>query len=482
MPLAEGAELGPYQIRSLIGQGGMGEVYLARDPRLDRDVAIKVSAARFTERFEREARTVAQLNHPNVCTLYDVGPNFLVMEFVEGETLAERIKSGPIPLDEGLKLANQIIDGIEAAHEKGITHRDLKPANIKIKPDGPIKILDFGLAKVGPEAGQRAAPPSENSPTLTMGLTEAGAILGTAAYMSPEQAKGKTVDKRADIWAFGVVLHEMLTGERLFQGGDMGDTMAAVIMKEPDLSAAPERVRRLLERCLEKDPRRRLRDIGDARMLLEEGGATSPAQATSRPHKQPWLAWIVAALVLVAAVLGFGWWQATRSPALPLVRFDVDLGADVALAQILESGVTLSPDGTRLAYAASVAGGPTRLYIRRLDEPKAVEIPGTDGAGSPFFSPDGQWVGFNVGNPPKLAKVSVEGGAVVPLADLGILASWGEDGSIVYGLPNAEVLFRIPPGGGAPTKIGEANKDGFDFEAQTLPGGGRAVPGVESAG
>src|ERR1700680_37645 len=256
MPLSPGDKVGPYEILVPIGAGGMGAVYKARDPRLDRIVAIKFSSTQFSERFEREARAIAALNHPNICQIYDVGPNYLVMEFIEGES-----PKGPLPLEEALRIAAQIRDALEAAHEKGIVHRDLKPANIKIKPDGTVKVLDFGLAKVAPaSAGESDAA---NSPTLTIGATQAGMILGTAGYMSPEQARGKNVDKRADIWAFGVVLYEMLTGQQMFAGEDVGHTLAAVIMKEPDLSAVPPNVRRLLERCLEKDPKKRLRDIGD---------------------------------------------------------------------------------------------------------------------------------------------------------------------------------------------------------------------------
>src|SRR5690242_2783141 len=256
MPISAGDTLGPYEILASIGKGGMGEVYRARDKRLNRDVAIKTSDERFTERFEREARAIASLNHPNICHLYDVGPNYLVMELVEGPTLSDRLKQGAIPLEDSLNIARQVADGLEAAHDKGITHRDLKPGNIKIKPDGTVKVLDFGLAKV------MAAPAAsgENSPTLTIGMTQAGMILGTASYMAPEQARGKeNVDKRADIWAFGVVLHELLTGKPMFTGEDVGEILAKVIRDEPDLSGAPPQVQRLLRACLEKEPKSRLR-------------------------------------------------------------------------------------------------------------------------------------------------------------------------------------------------------------------------------
>jgi len=280
VPLSAGTKLGPYEILAPIGAGGMGEVYRAHDSRLNRYVAIKVSAARFSERFEREAKAIAALNHPNICQIYDVGPNYLVMEFIEGES-----PKGPLRLDEVLRIARQIADALEAAHEKGITHRDLKPGNIKIKLDGTVKVLDFGLAKVGRATGASG----ENSPTLTIGMTEAGMILGTAAYMAPEQARGKeNVDKRADIWAFGVVLYELLIGKRLFQGEDVGHTLAAVIMQEPDLSAAPIKLQRLLKRCLEKDPKKRLRDIGDVWELLDEEPNPSP-RGISAPQPKRWL-------------------------------------------------------------------------------------------------------------------------------------------------------------------------------------------------
>jgi serine/threonine protein kinase len=241
MPISAGDRLGPYEILGLIGKGGMGEVYRARDPRLNRDVAIKISQAQFSERFEREARAVAALNHPNICTLYDVGPNYLVMEFIEGEGLDGRVKAVPLPLEEALGIARQIGAALEEAHDKGITHRDLKPANVKMRTDGTVKVLDFGLAK---HASEGATQVTENSPTLSMAATQAGVILGTAGYMSPEQARGKRVDKRADIWAFGVVLYELISGKRLFEGEDVSHTMAAVIMQEPKLETVPFEVQR----------------------------------------------------------------------------------------------------------------------------------------------------------------------------------------------------------------------------------------------
>src|SRR5580658_3517696 len=318
MVLSAGAKLGPYEILAPIGAGGMGEVYKARDTRLNRDVAIKISDEKFTDRFEREARSIATLNHPNICTLHDVGPNYLVMELIEGPTLADRIQQGAIPLEESLNLAQHIIAALEAAHEKGIVHRDLKPGNIKIKPDGTVKVLDFGLAKT---TGAPTSASPEDSPTISMAATQAGIILGTAAYMSPEQARGKVVDKRADIWAFGVVLYEMLTGKRLFQGEDLTEILASVVKDRPDLNAVPVQVRRLLERCLEKDLRKRLRDIGDMRLLLEP--ETIPLQGARRA----WLAiagWSVAALLAVGlgpvAFLHFR--EKPPAPVAP-VRFQI---------------------------------------------------------------------------------------------------------------------------------------------------------------
>src|SRR6266849_771246 len=275
MPLSAGDKLGPYEILALIGAGGMGEVYRAHDSRLNRNVAIKVSNAQFSERFTREARAIAALNHTNICHLYDVviskdAPDYLVMEYVEGDDLR-----GPLDFNDALAIIQQLIDGIEAAHEKNIIHRDLKPANIKITPEGVVKILDFGLAKaMEPPPSSDGNP--ENSPTLTIGATQAGAILGTAAYMAPEQAKGKVADRRSDIWSFGVILHEMLTGKRLFQGESAVEILGGVLNKEPDISAAPERVHKLLRWCLEKDRKLRLASISDARKLLAENIARTP--------------------------------------------------------------------------------------------------------------------------------------------------------------------------------------------------------------
>jgi Tol biopolymer transport system component/predicted Ser/Thr protein kinase len=468
MPLSAGDKLGPYEILAPIGKGGMGEVYRAHDSRLNRDVAIKVSAAQFSERFEREARAIAALNHPNICQIYDVGPNYLVMEFIEGES-----PKGPMPLDEALRIARQIADGLEAAHDKGITHRDLKPGNIKIKPDGSIKVLDFGLAKVN-------AMPSasgENSPTLTMGMTQAGMILGTASYMAPEQARGKNVDKRADIWAFGAVLCELLTGKPMFTGEDVGEILAKVIRDEPDLTGAPPQVLPLLKRCLEKDPKKRLRDIGDMDLLLSrdgDGAGFSASATAPLPSRLGKIAMIAAAvLAVVAASLGIVAYRATRPQEKSAVRMDVDLGPDRTVRTALGPDVILSPDGTRLAYLSQ-----DRLFTRRLDQSQGTELSGTQGAVNPFFSPDGQWIAFAAGG--RLKKISVVGGAAVTLCDASFFlgGSWGENGYIVASLNQSGGLSRIPAEGGAVVPLTEpdrARREATHRWPQILPGGKTVV-------
>jgi Tol biopolymer transport system component/predicted Ser/Thr protein kinase len=472
MPLSVGDRLGPYEILAPIGAGGMGEVYRARDTKLDREVAIKVLPAALAQdperlaRFEREAKVLAALNHPNIAQIYGVEERALVMELVPGESL-----KGPLPRATALNYAKQIADALEAAHEKGIIHRDLKPANIMITPQGVAKVLDFGLAAL-PNRDREGADPA-NSPTLTISPTRAGMILGTAAYMSPEQARGKPVDKRADIWAFGVVLFEMLTGKRLFEGETVSDTLAQVLTKEPDWEQVPAKVRRLLKSCLEKDPKKRLRDIADAWRLLEEGEIT--ATAPSRSRLGMILATVAGVFAIALAITGWGWWRATRPVERPLVRLDVDLGPDVALPALANhqpGNVILSPDGTRLVY---LSGSPARLYTRRLDQSKASELPGTEGATSPFFSPDGQWVAFFAGgNGSKLNKISVEGGAVVPLADAGtsLGGSWGADGNIIVGGVLTKGLMRVPANGGAPTPVLDLAPGEIGcISPQILPGG-----------
>jgi Tol biopolymer transport system component len=436
MSLAAGAKLGPYQIVAQLGEGGMGEVFRARDPRLNRDVAIKTSREQFNERFEREARAVAALNHPNICHLYDVGPNYLVMELVEGETLR-----GPLPLDEALKIAQQIADALEAAHEKGIVHRDLKPANIKITPAGVVKVLDFGLARLG---AAYAVDPTE-SPTTIASPTRVGTILGTAAYMAPEQARGKVVDKRADIWAFGVVLYEILTGKQLFAGESVTDILAGVLREEPDLSAVPVEVRRLLQSCLAKDPKKRLRDIGDWAQLLEPA-VPAPAEA-----RATWLPWgVAAAAVLAALVLGYFAWRRPAPQPPRVERFSLLTPEKASLSSAIAIPA-ISPDGRRVAFAPAI-DGKSALWLRDLDGLNARMLPGTEGASFPFWSPDSRWLGFFADN--KLKKIDVAGGPALTLCDgvQGRGGTWNQDGVIVYGV-GGSILFRVPAAGGTPVAL-----------------------------
>jgi serine/threonine-protein kinase len=440
MALAAGTRLGSYEVLSQIGAGGMGEVYQAHDTKLGRDVAIKVLPEAFAHdaerlsRFQREAKMLAQLNHPNIATIHGLeqsgGTSYLVMELVSGETLAERVKrDGAVPVEEALAIAKQIAEALEAAHEKSIIHRDLKPANVKVTPEGKVKVLDFGLAKAF--AGDTSTEDMRNSPTLSMAATMQGVILGTAAYMSPEQARGKAVDKRTDIWAFGAVLYELLTGKAAFHGEDVTDILAAVVRAEPDWqalpAATPVKVRDLLRRCLQKDKTQRFRDAGDARIEIEDAlaapkdsGITQAAPAsTSKLLKA--VGAVAAAVTIIAVVTSWVAWRATQpieQPLRPLVRLDVDLGPDVSLGSPYGADEIISPDGTRLVYVSQ-----SRLFTRRLDQPNATELAGTQGAYAPFFSPDGQWVAFFVVG--KLKKISVEARSDIDLCD----ASTGEGGN-----------------------------------------------------
>ena len=436
MPLGTGDKLGRYEITTLLGKGGMGEVYRARDPQLKRDVAIKVSTAQFTDRFRREAEAVAALNHPNICTLHDVGADHLVMELVEGPTLAERMSAGAIPLDEAFALARQIADALEHAHSRGVIHRDLKPVNVKVRPDGTLKVLDFGLAKVVPAA--RVGSGADTGTTTMADVTQAGVILGTAAYMSPEQAAGQEVDRRTDIWAFGVVLYEMLTGKPLFRGETPLDTLALVRMKEPDWETTPARARVLLKWCLEKNPAKRLRDIGDARLFLDEG-AEAFVHTEARPTKYRHLGWIAAAAVVVLAAAA---WLSFDSPAddRPL-RISSLLAPEGSEYNFVSPGSfvaipALSPDGTRLVFGArSPDGKATQLWVRSLDSQTAQPLPGTEGATQPFWSPDSRYVAFGSGADKALKKIDVLGGppvTIAPLSDTFRGGSWNAEGVIIF--------------------------------------------------
>lgn len=495
MPLAPGDKLGPYEILGPLGAGGMGEVYRAKDTQLDREVAVKVlpySMASDPERlarFDREAKILAALSHPNIAVIYGLekygglekfdGGRALVMELVPGDTLGARIKSGAMPLDEALQVSKQVAEALEAAHEKGITHRDLKPGNIMLTPGGQVKVLDFGLAAMSAPAAQSTDP--NNSPTITMGMTQAGTIMGTAAYMSPEQAAGAPVDRRADIWSFGVVLYEMLTGKRLFEGGEsISHTLADVLRAPINFDPIPSRARALLKRCLDRNLRTRLQSIAEARIAIDEiltGAAVEDSSPTSnrdragadRTTKLPWL--VAAALGLIAAAAGAAWWRSSQPVEQSLIRISGDLGPD-AIAGANQT-VAISPDGKRIVYPVR-SGGKRLLATRLLDQVTPTLLSGTDDAVIPFFSPDGQWIGF--GAEGKLKKISVLGGAAVTLCDAPSLrgAAWGTDGNIIAALDSTPVgLSRVPDSGGQPQTLTKPQERGEQrqFWPHLLPGG-----------
>lgn len=456
-------QIAHYRITAKLGQGGMGEVWRATDTKLNREVAIKVLPEEFARdtgrmaRFSREAQVLASLNHPNIASIYGVEERALVMELVEGETL-----KGPLPLAVALDYARQIAGALEYAHEKGVVHRDLKPANIKVTPDGVIKVLDFGLAKA--MSAESAPGDPAVSPTMTMGATVAGVILGTAGYMSPEQAKGKPVDRRADIWAFGVVLWEILTGKQMFGGETVSDVLAQVLTKEPALAEAPAAVTKVLRACLQRDPKLRLKSIDDWRLLFEEPAAHTPA------HRRSAIPWI-AATALALALAGAGWWRAARPEERPLVRLSVDLGPDAIPGFNLTAAI--SPDGRRLVFPVRGPDGNQQLATRLLDQAQITLLPGTTRGSEPFFSPDGQWIGFFA--PPQIKKISVHGGAAMTIASsLNYVpgASWSDDGSIVLEPGTTFPLMRLPVAGGAYLPITKLGLGEITHRwPQTLPGG-----------
>jgi Tol biopolymer transport system component len=434
MPLSPGDKLGPYEILSPLGAGGMGEVYKARDTRLGRDVALKISNEKFNDRFEREAKSIASLNHPNICQLYDVGPDYLVMELIDGEPI-----KGPLPLATALEYAGRIADALQAAHDRGIIHRDLKPANIMLTSGGVVKVLDFGLAK----NAEAAESDPESSPTMTISPTRAGMIVGTAAYMAPEQARGKSVDKRADIWAFGVVLYEILTGKKLFQGETVSDILASVLKEEPDLSRVPAEVRHLLGSCLQKDPRRRLRDIGDMPLLLNGDAPTRTSGA---------LRWILpsiaAALVLVLVIAVVTLRQ--PAPAAPLpVQFQISPPEK----SLFGPQMALSPDGRMLAFT----DGSNSIWVRPLDALQARQLRQAHATQPFFWSPDSRFIVYN-GNG-KLTKIDVSGGPPQVLCDApgGVIGGfWTKDGTIAFG-QNAGPMMTVPASGGVPSRIAKVD-------------------------
>jgi serine/threonine protein kinase len=470
MSLQIGTSIGPYQITGTIGAGGMGEVYRARDLRLNREIAIKVLPATFSKnvdgvaRFRREAQLLASLNHPNIASIYGLeesnGDLALALELVDGEDIAERLKSGPIPVDEAIGIAKQIAEGLEAAHEKGIIHRDLKPANIKLTKTGGVKILDFGLAKVFEE---EMASPLESgvsqSPTIAHHKTQAGMIMGTAAYMSPEQARGKAVDKRADIWSFGVVLYEMLTGHRMFDGETVSDSLAAVLTKEANFekipSSTPIGVLRLLKRCLQRDPRRRLRDIADAQADLDSSvEITIPQQPASLQSSAAirTLPWFLLAIA-IAAIAAWMFFHRSNNTAVSndVVDLDITFPPNIEPATGLQGGITLAPDG-RTILLIGVKNGVRGLYIRHLDNPELTEVRDTSGVNLAAFSPDGSSAVYVPGST-QLIRISLADQQRTVLArgiDLASSVIWGRSG-IIYS--RAGALWMISPSGGTPKQL-----------------------------
>jgi len=482
MAVVPGDRIGAYEIRALIGAGGMGEVYRAHDTRLHRDVALKVLPDGFAAdpdrlaRFKREAQLLASLNHSNIAAIHgfeDTGrTHALVLELVEGPTLADRIAQGAIPMDEALPIARQIAEALEAAHEQGIVHRDLKPANIKVRPDGTVKVLDFGLAKAfeADVVGAGLSRPDTMSPTITSPVgTRLGVILGTAAYMSPEQARGKPVDKRADIWAFGCVLYEMLTGRRSFDGDDVSDVLARVIERPIDFTVLPAKtpasIARLIRRCVEKDAKLRMRDIGEARIELDP--SVWKAEREIAVPTAPRYALMGAAILVIVALAGIalvgpqltGTDASGSSPTIP-VRASIDLPADAPLALAVDVPqigvdspvVAISPDSALLAYVAQTTAGRV-LFVRDLTSGELRRLPGTEGAVHPFFSPDGQWVGFLTAT--QVKKIPVGGGTVVVLCDatLPMLAWWRHPDVIHFTESETAIVSRVSSGGGIPERL-----------------------------
>ncbi len=466
MSLSSGTRLGPYEIFNAIGAGGMGEVYRAKDTKLNRDVAIKVLPELFAAdperlaRFTREAQTLAALNHPNIAAIYGIEANALVMELVEGEDLTAHIARGPMAVAELLPIAKQIADALEAAHEAGIIHRDLKPANIKVRSDGMIKVLDFGLAKAMDPSGASGSSTGNlaNSPTLTAHATQMGMILGTAAYMSPEQAKGKAADRRADVWAFGVVLFEMITGRQLFIGETAPEVMASVMKEEPDWTRLPANLpaslRRLLKRCLEKDPKKRLSSMNDARLELGEPEAMVAEKAAPRALASP--VWLAAAGILGAVLTALAFLfvvPALRSTDVrPPTRVSV-LGPEGATLTFDAAESAISPDGRSIAFTTVDPSGSSKIWVRQLDAMAARELAGTANGNLPFWSPDSRQIGFFSAE--KLKKVPAAGGTVEVVCDAkdGRGGSWGTGNTIVFSPSSGGALHVVSANGGDPKAV-----------------------------
>jgi serine/threonine protein kinase len=481
MPLSVGDRLGPYQILAPIGAGGMGEVYRARDTKLKRDVALKVLPSAFANdpermaRFQREAEVLAALNHPNIAAIYGIEQQALVMEFVEGENL-----KGPVPIGTALNYARQIAEALEAAHEKNIVHRDLKPANVKVTPAGVVKVLDFGLAKATEQPADSDG--SSISSTLTFPLSSPEVIMGTPAYMSPEQAQGVGTDRRADIWSFGAVLYEMLTGTRAFPGKSVSDTLVSVLKEEPNWSALPEDtpapVRELLRRCLAKDRKQRLQAIGDARIAIEEvlSGASQESGAPVAASRSRW-PWVVAAAVLVLVIAGGAAWFLKPKPEPPLLQMEITPPEGAKFVNTTNF-FALSPDGRRITFVAAGKDGKRMLWLRSIDSSAAAALAGTENADRPFWSPDSRWVGFSANS--QLQKVDVvAGGQPQVICDIEGTAAgtWNSEGVIVFG-QGVKPLHRVSAAGGIPAPIfafDAAREETFQGAPYFLPDGRHLV-------
>jgi Tol biopolymer transport system component len=506
MTLSAGSRLGPYEILSAVGAGGMGEVYKARDTRLERTVAVKILPARlsenpeFRQRFEREAKTISQLSHPHICTLHDVGNEsgveYLVMEFLEGETLTEKLAKGPIPLEQLLRYGIEISDALEKAHRQGIVHRDLKPGNVMITKSG-VKLVDFGLAKLAaPPPGSVVSSLSVLPTQVEMGLTAEGTILGTFQYMAPEQLEGYEADGRTDIFALGLVLYEMATGRKAFSGKSQASLIAAIIHTQPEAISSvapmtPPALDRVVRTCLAKDPDDRFQTAHDVKLQLQwiaEGGSAVgvPLPVAARRKSRERLAWAVAGLALIGALAAgaaaWRFWRASASTERLVARFSIPFPKDTRSAP--GANLALSPDGTRLAFAP-VSGGVSRLYLRGIGDFEAVPMRGTEGAQRPFFSPDGQWIGFSADG--KLKKVSVDGGSPLALCDAAVTrgASWGPDDVILFA-PNPNTgLWAVPAAGGKAEQVTTPDSRRGEFSHRwpdILPGGKAALFAIAGAG
>ena len=486
-----GKKLAHYEITEHIGSGGMGDVYQATDSRLGRSVAIKLlpeafaSDAERVARFQREARVLASLNHPHIGGIHGIeeagGRLFLVLELVSGETLADRISRGPIPLDETVAIAKQIAEALEVAHDAGIIHRDLKPANIKLTVDGQVKVLDFGLAKA--LANEEPLADATHSPTMSLAATQRGVILGTAAYMAPEQARGRPADRRVDIWAFGVVLYEMVTGQRLFKGEDLTDTLAAVVREKPDWSAAPPALRPVLEKCLEKDPKKRMGHISGFSLLLQEGKADTvvaiPLESKSRTG---WLAWTLAAILALGlaalAVVHFR----ERTPELRAIQFSMEAPAPAFFINQY-GGFAASPDGRYVVFSART-DGPPQLWLRPLDSTTARPLPGTENGNFPIWSPDSKSLVFSAND--KLKRIELAGGAPLTLGNttessVTTSGTWNTEGTILFG--SAAGLMRVSAAGGGATSLTKSDpaKESGHGYPQFLPDGDQFLYFISSS-